>query len=222
MPRLSYHYHYHYHYRSLLYALVVAATSLSVGSRKAAGNAYIGVSQVTDVMETQTLLYERTLEEAQAANNQTAVAELEAIGAPPFARAADHLIACRWLAEFQDQRFIEKRKLVSALVSSPHYTIADLKRFRSGMRFSLEHLWEPLGRVNLFKEITSFQIPVSFIQGVEDPLIPGELIERYSAGLAAPEGKRLVWIEDAGHMPHFEAPSDFYRVVVEVSHTLTK
>ncbi|MEZ5325857.1 MAG: alpha/beta hydrolase [Verrucomicrobiales bacterium] len=183
---------------------------------------YIGVSQVTDVMGTQTLLYERTLAKAVAAGNKTAINELKSIGAPPFAKPDDHLIACRWLAELQDQRYIEKRQLMTALVSSPYYTLADLNRFRNGMRFSIDYLWSPLGTVNLFEEIPSFRIPVTFIQGREDPLIPGELIERYSAKVDAPKGKRLVWIENAGHMPHFEAPNDFESSVIDAAYAMTQ
>ncbi len=59
----------------------------------------------------------------------------------------------------------------------------------------------------------SFEIPVVFIQGRKDPLIPGELIERYFSSLVAPRGKKLVWLEDAGHMPHFEEPDGFQRAV---------
>lgn len=179
-------------------------------------HAYIGVSQVTDVMETQSLLYTRTLEAAEAAGDPKATSELQAIGAPPFARPDDHLIACRWLAKFEDQRFIEKRNLVAALLNSPHYTLGDLNRFRNGMRFSLDHVWVPLGSVNLFEEIPTIQIPVTFIQGREDPLIPGELIGRYFSMLDAPLGKRMVWIDGAGHMPQFEAPGEFHRAVIEV------
>lgn len=179
-------------------------------------HAYIGVSQVTNVMETQEILYRETLDAAKAASNEKAVSELERIGSPPFAKPDDHLIACRWLAEFQRRPFVEKRKLLAELVSSPHYTLADLNRFRRGMGYSLDHLWEPLGEVDLFQEIPSLKMPVTYIQGRDDPLIPGELIERYVRALDAPKGKRLVMVDEAGHMPHFENPRAFERAVVEV------
>ncbi len=69
-------------------------------------NAYIGVSQVTNVLETQKLLYERTLETAKSVNNASAVADLEAIGAHPFAQPDDHLLAFEWLAKFQDRSVV--------------------------------------------------------------------------------------------------------------------
>ncbi len=182
--------------------------------------AYIGVSQVTNVMETQKLLYERTLEIAKSVNNAAAVADLEAIGAPPFARPDDHLLACEWLAKFQGRSTISKWKVVGEMVSSPYYSIGDLNRFREGMGFSLDHLWEPLGDVDLFEEIPSFEVPVVFIQGRKDLLIPGELINRYFSSLVAPRGKQLVWLEDAGHMPHFEEPDGFQRAVSKAADRL--
>lgn len=84
------------------------------------------------------------------------------------------------------------------------------------MRYSLDHLWAPLGGVDLFQEIPSIHVPVIYIQGRDDPLIPGGLIERYVSALDAPMGKRLVWVDEAGHMPQFEKPTDFERAVVEV------
>ncbi len=128
-------------------------------------------------------------------------------------RPDDHLLACEWLAKFQDRSVVAKWKLAGEVFSSPYYSIDDMNRFRKGMRFSLDHLWETLGEVNLFEEIRSFEIPVVFIQGRKDSLIPGELIERYSSSLVAPRGKELVWLENAGHMPHFEEPDGFQRVV---------
>ncbi len=176
-------------------------------------NAYIGVSQVTNVLETQKLLYERTLETAKSVNNASAVADLEAIGAPPFARPDDHLLACEWLAKFQDRSVVAIWRLVGEMASSPYYSIGDMNRFRKGMRFSLDYLWETLGNVNLFEEIPSFEIPVVFIQGHEDLLIPGELIDRYSSSLIAPRGKQLIWLEGAGHMPDFKEPDGFQNAV---------
>lgn len=58
-------------------------------------HAYIGVSQVTDVMEAQEMLYRETLDAAKSVGNEKAVSELERIGAPPFVRPDDHLVACR-------------------------------------------------------------------------------------------------------------------------------
>jgi len=190
-----------------------------VGAKAAARHpelfhAYIGVSQVTDVMVAQQLVYQRTLQKARSLVEAEAIAELERIGAPPFARQEDHIAACRWLAYFDERPPLMKAGLAIEALSSPYYSLGDYVRLWRGAKYSIDQLWEPLTSVNLMNEIPSFEIPVVFIQGRDDGLIPGELIERYVDDLDAPQGKRLIWVDEAGHLLHFEQPEAFLDAVM--------
>ncbi len=178
-------------------------------------HAYVGVSQVTDVMAAQQLVYQRTLEKAKSLGQSEAIAELERIGAPPFARQDDHVIACRWLAQFDERPPLMKAGLAMEALSSPYYSLGDYVRLWRGAKYSIDQLWEPLASVNLMDEIPSIEIPVVFIQGREDGLIPGDLIERFVENLDAPNGKRLIRLDEAGHLPHFEQPEAFANALVE-------
>jgi len=177
--------------------------------------AYIGVSQVTDVMAAQQLVYQRTLQKARSLGESEAIAQLERIGAPPFARPDDHVTACRWLAKFDERPPLMKAGLAIEALRSPYYSLGDYVRLWRGAKYSIDQLWEPLAGVNLMNEIPSIEIPVVFIQGRDDGLIPGELIESYTTKLDAPNGKRLIWLDDAGHLPHFEQPEAFMNAVIE-------
>lgn len=178
-------------------------------------HAYIGVSQVTDVMAAQQLVYQRTLQKAKSRGESEAIAELKLIGAPPFARQKDHITACRWLAHFDERPRLLKAGLAIEALSSPYYSLSDYLRLWRGAKYSIDQLWGPLSGVNLMTEIPSFDIPVVFIQGRDDGLIPGELIELYFDELVAPAGKQLIWIDEAGHLPHLEQPAAFTDAVIE-------
>ncbi len=175
---------------------------------------YIGVAQVTDVMAAQKLVYEETLEKARKRGNREAVDELEKIGAPPFPDPDDHIAACQLLAEFDERPSDFRVHLAVEALRSPHYELSDYVKLYRGAKLSVDRLWEPISEVDLSAEIPNIAVPVVFIQGRNDNLIPGELIESYHRDLIAPTGKSLVWIEDTGHLPHLEKPGLFVDAVL--------
>jgi pimeloyl-ACP methyl ester carboxylesterase len=53
------------------------------------------------------------------------------------------------------------------------------------------------------------------VQGRLDQVTPGEATQRLYASLTAPS-KQLVWFEKSAHMPHFDEPEKFRRVLLEM------
>ena len=177
--------------------------------------AYIGVSQVTSVMAAQHLVYRNTLEKAEDQGIVKAIDELKRIGPPPFSNPSDHIAACRWFAKLEGHPARFKVYLGTETLRSPYYSLGDCLRLRKGANLAVAHLWEPLEQVDLRSEVRSLPVPVVFIQGASDSLIPGELIERYIETLVAPAGKKLTWLKESGHLPHLEQPDAFVNLVVD-------
>ena len=62
--------------------------------------------------------------------------------------------------------------------------------------------------IDFFKQIPKVEIPVFFISGNYDYILPWTLVERYCASLKGPH-KEFTKFEKSGHNPAFEEPDRF-------------
>ena len=83
-----------------------------------------------------------------------------------------------------------------------------MKLYR-GMNFSLDALWGEIHRVNLPQQVPRMDVPVYFLHGRHDHIIPPQLAQDYFDRLDAPRGKQLIWFENSGHWPQLEEPARF-------------
>jgi len=187
-------------------------------------HAFVGVGQVVEKGEQEEISYRYVLEMARKAGNETAIEELEAIGAPPYDGSGEMGVQRKWLERFggvsHDNKITFGDFLKIGLIS-PDYSLLDGLRFFRGQQFSEKHMWEERLHTNLFEEVPRVDIPVYFFAGRYDFNTPSELTERYFLQLDAPRGKQLIWFEDSGHQVSYEEPEKFcqelLRVVKETS-----
>lgn len=178
--------------------------------------AYIGVSQVANLQESQTFLYQFATRSAQAKGNSEASRELEQIGPPPFATAKQLRVSQKWVNAFAPDRFAAlSLERVQLALASPAYTLPDLLRFVSGAKSSFDRLWRELFAVDLFKQVPRIDVPVYFFQGRHDRVATGEIAEKYFRALDAPRGKHLIWFDGSGHWPQLEEPEKFRREMID-------
>jgi pimeloyl-ACP methyl ester carboxylesterase len=172
--------------------------------------AYIGVSQVVNMVEGETISYQFTLDQAKQTNNQKAVNELIQIGQPPFKSLKDNLLQRKWLNLFGGSTHSANiNKLMQKASSTKEYTIWDwLWRFRKGMTYSLTHLKDELMDVAFDKTILKLDLPVYFFEGDTDFQVPSILAKNYFETIEATTKKRIVF-ENCGHMIPFEQPEKF-------------
>lgn len=76
-------------------------------------------------------------------------------------------------------------------------------------------------KVNLFESVPELKIPTFIAAGRFDHEVPSEVAAKYFDALRAP-AKELVWFERSAHMPQFEEPELFTRMMVEKVLPLTK
>ena len=173
--------------------------------------AYVGVSQIANVPEELELEYGFDLAEAKGRNDGPALAKLRRIGAPPYSVA--NLLALGDLT----QRFsgdLSTGRLILAALSTEEANLVDLVRFGQGNRFSLEHLWPELSRVDLTRDYRRFDVPIFFFLGRHDWHVPSVLAARWMADISAPV-KGVVWFEESAHNPPFQQPVLFQKALIE-------
>lgn len=96
---------------------------------------------------------------------------------------------------------------------SPAYHTADLVHQVLGVIQSEQRLGAELGRVD-FSRFTSFQVPVTFMEGRHDWHVPSIIVEEYAARLRSPH--HLIWFEHSGHTPQWSEPGRFNALVREI------
>jgi len=178
-------------------------------------SAYVGVAQVVDAKENDKTAYEDALEAARKRNHVEAVRDLESIRPYP-SPVVDHRqvsIAQSWEAELlgpppDRPRFVDVKRILSTLLSSPEYSLGDVYGFVRGQRLSLDTLVPEVKNLNLAALGTDFRVPVLFFHGRQDPYTRPALIQNYVDTIAAPT-RAVVWFENAGHFPFFEDQQRF-------------
>jgi len=102
-----------------------------------------------------------------------------------------------------------KRKIFTIIFSLPF----DVQKVAPrGILGSMKMLWPQLFKVDLFKSVPEFKIPVYFMEGRHDWEVPAEIAERYFNFITAPS-KELIWFEKSAHMPNSEEKDKFNKIL---------
>jgi len=197
-----------------------AISALAVSKRPELYSSYIGIGQVSNVLESEKISYEWTHQQASKANDASSVKKLTEMGNPPY--SGD------WLRKFLTQRRIVGKYggeyygsksgafivVLKSLIWSTEYTFADRINFFKGIMESLKLLNPELMKVNLFEQVPELKVPVWFMLGRHDLEVPSVLSAKYFDAITAPE-KTLYWFENSSHMPNTEERKLFNKILVE-------
>ena len=194
---------------------------LAVRKRPDLFSAYIGIGQMSRMVESEVLSYDWTLKQARNAKDLSSVRKLEAIGRPPYTGRqwrSKFLTARRLLGkhggEYYGSRSGAFGVVLRNLVFSPEYTLIDRINFFRGVLQSADALYPELLRTDLFAEVPEVKVPVYFCLGRHDYEVPSALAARYFAALEAPR-KQLVWFERSAHLPNVEESNKFNGFMID-------
>jgi len=181
---------------------------------------YIGIGQVANMKENEIVSYQWTLNQALKRNDKKAVAKLQSFGTPPYQgdwqsmTLTQRKLLGRYGGEFHGSKIGAFGVVITSLLFSYEYTIMDRFNFFRGIFGSMKLLWPQLFTVDLFNNVTEFQIPVYFMEGRFDKESPSEIAERYFNTISAPS-KELIWFENSAHLVNTEEKDRFNRILVE-------
>lgn len=172
-------------------------------------HAYIGIGQMSDVERNDLITYQLVLIHARQNERKLAIKKLQQIGYPPYKNIKEinvlrHFVS-KFGGEFRNQS-LKRILLKSAL--GPEYTLADWRRYKKGIYFTLQHLGPEIRKINLFEQLDTLEVPVYFCIGRYDTLSSVEMQENYFDFLTSPH-KDIIWFENSAHYPHIEEPNAF-------------
>jgi proline iminopeptidase len=183
--------------------------------------AYVGTGQVVNMQQNEVVAYNDALQEARTHHNEKAVKDLESI-APypaPNADAGKTAIARNWerdlLAHSPDSAgFLDIKRIVMGIVSTPEYSLADDFGFFRGQMLSLNTLLPEVMKIDLHSLGLDFREPIFFFEGRYDPYCRPSLVVKYIQTIKAPQ-KEVVWFDNSGHFPFFEEQQKFKDELVQ-------
>jgi pimeloyl-ACP methyl ester carboxylesterase len=178
--------------------------------------ALVNIGQIANSAQGEKRSYAFTLAEAKRRNNSRAIAELQAMGPPPY--GLDSIMQQRdWLEKFGGGSFhIETPfwKLLLQSYQASEMTWIDGIGFVRGAPFSLAALAPQVARYDWMHTATHFAMPVFIVAGRFDHNTDADLAHAYFLRLQAPF-KRFIWFEHSAHSPMFEQPDAFNAMMID-------
>jgi pimeloyl-ACP methyl ester carboxylesterase len=107
---------------------------------------------------------------------------------------------------------------VADILRSPDYSAADLVRIFRQLPRTQEAMLPALVGLNLIGDRPKIDTPIVVVQGQHDQVAPAEAAARFLTTLTGPT-KRLALFDHSAHMPHYEEPGPFRRLLAEVRST---
>ena len=183
-------------------------------------HAYIGAGEAADWNKRQQISYEWTYNKAKAANDQTALSELEAILPFDPTDRADIDVKNKWLSAFggyfKNEEAYNRRKAYFGKASE--LAPGDMEKLIAGSKWSSETTDEEAAHYgySLFKQLPKVEIPIYLFAGRYDYQTPGSLAEEYYNMVDAPK-KGFVWFENSGHLMTISEPDKIARELIKIS-----
>jgi len=186
-----------------------ALSTLYVTARPANVAAYVGVGQISNMLESERLSYRFALDAARRRGHRKATQELEAMGEPPLP-IPQLMKQRRWLMTLGGAfgSHMSFGALLNRTMFAPEGTPLDLVRMVRGARRSIDALWHQMEPLRLDRDHRRFEVPVFFMLGRFDNQVAATLAAQYFETIDAPH-KELVWFEESGHFLPFEEPAKF-------------
>ncbi len=177
-------------------------------------NVYIGTGQVANVVKNEQGSYDFALQKAKAANNQTAISELESVGRPN--NSGEYLddsggdVTMKWVGYYGGDLFGKQSsdEIDEILLADPMYKDYE-DYWLAGSAFSANFFNDPaVWAVDFPTTHNNLTVPVIFFMGSNDYDTPAPLMQEYFNTLVNPS-KTLVWFEQSAHFSFYEEPAKF-------------
>ena len=183
-------------------------------------HAFAGTGQMVAFLETDLADYDFALRLARERGDGAKVAQLEALGRPPYYGPGVSMKQVTYLMDgfnymnadpniAQDQ-FDTIRDLLS-----PEYGLYDKVNWLRGVLDSLDTVYPQLWDVDLRQSATRLEVPAYFLIGRHDVNAAPWIAEDYFRRLEAPR-KAWVWFERSGHNPWVSEADRFCAVLEDL------
>jgi len=184
-------------------------------------HAYIGIAQMTDLLESERLAWRYMLGEYRRLGDRDMAARLEAApipesgGLPPaYVAIRDDAMHPLGIGTTRDMRSYKSVLLLRSLLFR-EYTLGEkINLWRAKARSGVSALLNDILTTDLAETALDFSLPIYFVQGKYDMTCSYVLAKAYLSKLRAPL-KGFYTFSDSAHSPLFEEPARLRRILAE-------
>ena len=180
---------------------------------------YIGVGQVINFKENETVGFKKALERATEANNIKDIKALKALEPYPSSKyKAEEMNKMMKLRKIQQKYHLAAGpnfKLGCAIFTSPYTTFKEGMSLLSNPVDLYPKIFKYLfGEYDLKKRTPIYKVPIIYIMGEDDWQTPYTLAKSYFETIQAPY-KEFITIKNAGHIAMIDQPQAFAKALVK-------
>ena len=181
-------------------------------------HAYIAVSQLVDVDESERRLTRQALLYAQERHATEKAKQLRALGSPPYLgiEVQDRAAALITSLFPRVPHQATDRRLALMALQSRYYPLPEILRANRSYHFSRNILDPQLHGYDVRRLVPRIEVPVYFFVGERDATFGVLIQQEYYRHLIAPRGKHFVLFPEATHWPHLERPGAFLAAMQQV------
>lgn len=198
-----------------------ATIALQAAAREASRiKALVAVSIDADTLASDAAAFTFLQEVGAKAGKRKLERLVKKLGAPPYTTPMPFQLRARLLTDLggieHGKRFAELlRSLLFSLICTYGWfgTAAALRNMNAIQR----KLLPELARLNLFTNWPQPTIPVHYIFGNSDPLVPQSMVQKLSSVIAPRD--TVITLPNAGHMVHFDEPAIVRSIIAQAHST---
>ena len=181
--------------------------------------AYIGEAQYAYQIESEKLAYDYMLQEFKASGNTEMVQKLEAApvtvenGAPAeYLAVRDVVMHSLGIGTTHDMKSVITGILLPSLTFREYTFMEKVNMWRGKARNGVSVIWDTSLYTDLSQQVTEFDIPIYFLEGVHDYTCNTTLARDYFEKINAPV-KGFYTFEHSAHSPIFEEPEKMRQIL---------
>ncbi len=179
--------------------------------------AFIGAGQMVSQLATDTIFYQDTLAWAQDNGDAGLVADLLAIGPPPYDRMLDYELALAHehdVYPYDHTPNAEGEAGFSENFIVEEYALIDQVHLLGAFMDTFSVLYPQLQHIDFRHTAAEFDVPMFFVQGAHEAGGRAELFDEWYPNVAAPI-KDMTVLDTSGHRPLWEQPDEFVDYMVD-------
>ncbi len=181
--------------------------------------AYVGISQLVDIDDSERRLTRAALERArEGLASPEKAAQLRAAGPAPYVdlptqdRAAALITALFPRVSQQ----VSSLRLALLCLSSRYYPFPEILRANRSYHYSRRLLIPQLHGIDLRQMVPRLDVPIYLFVGRGDATFGVTIQDEYLNKLIDPAGKHFVLFDGSTHWPHLEQPAEFLEAMRQV------
>lgn len=186
--------------------------------------AYVGTSQMVDVLETDQLIYDVVMEYSVNHGDQKFANTLEKQGKPPyFGRNPIQSYSTLFGREYaifevpniKNEEYRRNGDAILLMLKQPEYGWMDKIYYLLGMVNTFNIVYPQLQATDFRVDATHYDLPVYMVLGRNDMNNPSEIPEAYFNLIDAPQ-KQLFYFEDSGHGMIWEEAEKYHDLMINI------